>query len=317
MKKFFSLLLLASLGLSSYAQSETGVKNTKKTKPEAKQAAAPVKPKAERPVPITFSMSMLEGSHFDLKFPGFSVEKVIDEIEKLSAGERGEFESTADYNSRSARALQGRFLGDNTVDSLFAFVFPVSRLSEFDNDFKYSFNPDSGEVNLFALPRQSFELNGIGAPDYKSNRRQVQGLDRLGMSSRVDRRKTYQARNAYGTTVTVEQVSMTSSELGVNKIQFLDFDRPFHYTNPSSVATFVMESSRAAEELPQLKVLVVLKPAAPYVYYHFWTKQPKIDSPIDGSYQSRYLTGDVMGIVYYSGKTGEIFARLPKGFGLP
>ena len=31
--------------------------------------------------------------------------------------------------------------------------------------------------------------------------------------------------------------------------------------------------------------------------------------------QEKYLYGDVLGIVFYSGKTGEIFARLPENFG--
>jgi len=33
--------------------------------------------------------------------------------------------------------------------------------------------------------------------------------------------------------------------------------------------------------------------------------------------QGKYLTGGVLGIVFYSGLTGEVFARLPDGFGKP
>ena len=33
--------------------------------------------------------------------------------------------------------------------------------------------------------------------------------------------------------------------------------------------------------------------------------------------QFKYISGSILGIVYYSGLTGEIFARLPDSFGRP
>jgi hypothetical protein len=64
-----------------------------------------------------------------------------------------------------------------------------------------------------------------------------------------------------------------------------------------------------------MKALVVMKLSAPYVLYNFIHEEPTRDSPTKFTLQEKYLTGDVLGIVYYSGQTGEIFARLPEDFG--
>ena len=80
-------------------------------------------------------------------------------------------------------------------------------------------------------------------------------------------------------------------------------------------AQFKLENSRASTELPTMKALVVMKLKNPYVLYHFKHLEPTRDSPLDVYMQKKFLTGDVLGIVYYSGTTGEIFARLPENFG--
>jgi hypothetical protein len=60
-----------------------------------------------------------------------------------------------------------------------------------------------------------------------------------------------------------------------------------------------------------------MKLADPYVVYNFSSSKPTREDPYDIINRSRYLTGNVLGIVFYSGITGEIFARLPDGFGKP
>jgi hypothetical protein len=79
----------------------------------------------------------------------------------------------------------------------------------------------------------------------------------------------------------------------------------------------LLDNAQAAAELPELKALIVMKLTDPYVVYNFTHKEPKRDSPTDISSQEKFLTGDVLGIFYYSGRTGEIFARLPEAFGKP
>lgn len=323
MKNWVVLIILASLAGSTLAQTEPAakkkppVKQEQKKEEAAKPAPAPVavvKPAPPKPPAIKFSMSMLESGRIDLRYAGIPVGEVVDAIEKMTGSKKGEFESTADYNARKAAALTGRFLGDSSVEDTFAFVVPVSKGGPYRDGLGYDFNADTSEVRLFALPKQS-SMNGIGAPDYQTNRRKSNGLDQFDLDFKVDSKSTYEGSNAYGAKVTVEKTSSTRLGIAVNRIPFLSFKREMIYSNPVASVQFNLENARAAKELPALKALVVIKMADPYVLYDFFHSEPTRDKPNDMTSQGKYLTGDVLGIVFYSGVTGEIFARLPDAFG--
>ena len=245
---------------------------------------------------------------------GFASDLVSKEKWKIK---KGEFESTADFNARKSLALSGRFLGDSTLEDSLAFVTSVTKLVGYDSGFKYAFNADTGDVSLFALPSSSeySSLNGIGAPDYMTNRRERRGLDRFDLSTKIDSRSAYKGSNAYGATVTVEKTSMSRFGIATNRIPFLNFKRESSYSNPQVSAQFKLENSRAARELPALKVMMVLKLEDPYIVYNFSHVEPKRDNPVDISVQEKFLTGNIIGIVFYSGLTGEVFARLPENLG--
>jgi hypothetical protein len=264
-----------------------------------------------------FSLEMVGKDKIDLKFSGHSVEEAIRTIEKITLIKKGEFESTADFNARKSLALSGRFLGDSTLEDSLAFVTPVTKLVGYDSGFKYAFNADTGDVSLFALPSSSeySSLNGIGAPDYMTNRRERRGLDKFDLSTKIDSRSAYKGSNAYGATVTVEKTSMSRFGIATNRIPFLNFKRESSYSNPQVSAQFKLENSRAARELPALKVMMVLKLEDPYIVYNFSHVEPKRDNPVDISVQEKFLTGNIIGIVFYSGLTGEVFARLPENLG--
>lgn len=160
-------------------------------------------------------------------------------------------------------------------------------------------------------------MNGIGAPDYQTNRRESKGLDQFDLDLKIDSNSTYVGSNAYGAKVTVEKTISTQLGIAVNRIPFLTFTRERLYSNPVPAAQFNWENARAAKELPALKALVVMRLAAPYIVYDFWHSRPTRDKPNDMSSQGKYLTGNILGIIFYSGVTGEIFARLPDAFGRP
>lgn len=327
MMKWVVLTILTSLAGSTLAQTEPvakkkpPVKQEQKKEEAVKPAPAPVavvKPSPPKPPAIKFSMSMLESGRIDPGYVGFQAVEVIEAIEKLHGAKKGEFESTADYNARRDAALSAKFLGNASVDDVFAFVVPVSKGGKYRDGFGYEFDADTSDVKLYALPKSSkyLSLNGIGAPDYQTNRRESRGLDQFMLSSKTESRSTYQGSNAYGATVTVEKSILSSAGIAANRIPFLSFERDHIYANPKVAVQFKLENSRAAAELPVLKALVVMKLSAPYVVYNFAHKEPKRDSPTEISMQEKYLTGDVLGIVYYSGKSGDIFARLPENFGM-
>jgi hypothetical protein len=76
-----------------------------------------------------------------------------------------------------------------------------------------------------------------------------------------------------------------------------------------------MGNAKAARVLPTLKALVVMKLVDPYVVYDFIYSKPTRDNPIKVTSREKFLIGNVLGIVFYSGLTGEVFARLPDTFG--
>ncbi|MDD2727945.1 hypothetical protein [Malikia sp.] len=324
MKKCFVFLAVAtSLAGTCYAQD----KPTTKKEQQARQKQTKVQPapaaqvkQEQKKLPIVkFSMGMLESGRIDPGYMGTPAMVAIDALEKMTSVKKGEFESTADYNTRRSAALAGKFFGDSSIDDVFAFVAPTSKGGKYSSGLRYEFNADTGDVNLYVLPASSkyMTLNGIGAPDYTTNRREGKGLDQFELSTKIESNRTYQGGNAYGATVTVEKTRMSRVGIAANRLHFLSFERDWTYSNPTIASQFKMENSRAAKELPALKALIVMKLADPYILYNFKHVEPKRDNPVDISVQEKFFAGDVIGIVFYSGLTGEIFARLPETFGKP
>ncbi len=319
MKKWFVLAFATSLASLGAAQTKPLAKKPSASsvaKQDQKDQSSPVallKQEPKKPPIVKFSMGMIESGRIDPGYTGFPVAQVIDAIERMTGDKKGEFESTADYNARKTAALSEKVVGDSTVDDLFAFVSPVGKVSRYGG-VGYEFNADIGEVRLFALPT-SLPLNGIGAPDYQTNRRPYKGLDQLGLDFNVNSQSTYEGSNAYGATITVEKTSSTKLGVAANRISFLNFKRETAYSNPIPAARFTLENSRAAKELPALKALLVVKMAAPYIAYDFFHSEPTRSSPSEITTQGKFLIGDVLGIVFYSGINGDVVARIPETFG--
>ncbi len=319
----FTILALALMSQSAaFAQTKPVTKKEPQTKPEQKQPSAltvapvPAKAEAPKPLPPKFTLKMIEGEKLDQGFSGISLTDLVNAVERGTSVKKGEFESTSDFNARKAAALSVKFLGDYGVEDTFAVVRNVASGGKYPRGLSYTFNPDTSEVSVFVLPTSS-TLNGIGAPDYQTNRREGRGLDLFEFDTKIESKSTYQGSNAYGATVTVEKSIMSGIGIAANPVSFLNFKREFFYSNPSSALQFKMDNSKAAKELPALKALVVFNLVEPYMHYNFVHKEPKRDSPTEISMQYKYISSSILGIVYYSGLTGEIFARLPDSFGRP
>lgn len=321
MKKWFVIAVVISSASVCLAQTKPITKETRTLASPGKNEQKKKQPvKAQQELKKTptakFSMGMIEGDRIDLGYAGLPIAEVVDAIENLSGQEKGEFESTADFNARKASALTGKFMGDSSVEDTFAFVVRIAKGSAYSDGLKYDFNADTNEVRLFALAKSS-SMNGIGAPDYQTSRRQSNGLDQFDLDFKVNSTRTYEASNAYGAKVTVQETVSTMLGIAANRIPFLTYERESYYSNPIPSVQFNMENVKAARELPALKALVVMKLTDPYVVYDFMHSKPTRDNPTELTSQGKYLTGNVLGIVFYSGLTGEVFARLPDSFGKP
>ncbi len=323
MKKWFVFALVTSLAGAALAQTApaTEKKPPVKQKQKMEQIAKPapvgaVKPEPKKPPVVKFSMAMLESGRIDPGYRGIPIAQVVDAIEKMIGAKKGEFESTADYNARKAAALTGKFLGDSSVDDTFAFVSPISKGVRYSDGLGYDFNADTSEVRVFVIPRVS-SMNGRGAPDFYTNRRESEGLDQFNLDFKNVSSSTYEGSNVFGAKVTVERIISTRFGIAVNRIPFLNFERKMFYSNPIPAVRFNLENARAEKVLPALKALVVMKIADPYVVYHSSFNAATFSEPTVSTVNGKFLTGTVLGIVFYSGLTGEILARLPDAFGKP
>ena len=253
MKNWVALTMVAALTGTALAQTESStkkkppVKQSQKTQELEKPAVANVAKPAPlelmkaapfKPPVIKFTMAMLESGRIDPGYVGFAAADVIEALEKMTVSKKGEFESTADYNARKAVALASKFLGDLSVNDVFAFMVPVPKGGKYRDGLGYEFNADTSSVNLYALPTSSqyLPLNGIGAPDYQTNRRESKGLDQFKLSTKIESQSTYQGSNAYGATISVEKTLMSTIGIAANRIPFLKFERDLGYSNPT-VAT--------------------------------------------------------------------------------
>jgi hypothetical protein len=259
---------------------------------------------------VNFSMRMLEGNAIDPKYVGSFAEEIALELEKTTALKKGEFESTAEFTARKEAASPSMLLG-NTL----AFVMPVTRGSNYSMEgINYKFDADTGAASLYFLPTTT-TINGIGGPHHSIYRGSSMHSDSFIISSKVRHDGTYQGTNAYGASLAVEKTHIFKVGIASTPIPFLTFPRNQRYVDPTYVAQIYLENSSAAAELPVLKALVVLELSEPYILYNFEHFKPKINSPSDMTVVEKYLTGNVLGVIYYSGLNGQILARVPAKFG--
>ncbi|MGS0756073.1 hypothetical protein ACVBEH_16335 [Roseateles sp. GG27B] len=319
-----AILILTFIGQGAvFAQTNPITKNETQAKQKLKQPVTtstitPVPEKARTPKSVQkkFTMNLIEGSVIDQDFPEILFIDLITAVEKNTLVVKGDFESTLEFNARKTATHSVKFLGDYSLDDTFAVVRRIAPTGKTIDELRYAFNPDSHQVSVFVLPRIR-TLNGIGAPGYQTARQEISDLDILQFETTVESKSAYQASNAYGATVTVEKSIVASSGIAASQVSFLNFKREksFYLINPPPALQFEMDNSKAAKELPALKALVIFRLVKPYIHYDFVHIKPQRDSPKEISSQDKYLRSEILGIVYYSGLTGEVFARLPEGFG--
>jgi hypothetical protein len=321
MKKHLLLLIAVVItSLTSVCFAEVKQMTNKERQIKAKKmpygTVFQVKQKPKKLSIMKFSIGMLESSRIDLRYTGYSAAEVIAEVEKLTGSKKGEFESTTEYNARTSSALKAKFLDSSSIEDVFAFVVPVPKLplaEIISTGFTYVFNPDTGDVNLYAQPEFSTGMNGIGAPNAETETEtetELNSLYKFELSGRNVSSSTYKARNGFGERIMVHRGLRYTSGIAVN-ISFLELED----LESTLVYQFKLDRSKAVAELPALKALIVMKLSSPYIAYNYTHSEPTRELPFDISTQDKYLTGEVLGIIYYSGRTGDIFARVPEKFG--
>jgi hypothetical protein len=304
---------------SKGAKKDAPAKQTTPVKPPEKPEAVSVKP--AEPTVKKFTLAAIQGDRVDLAATRLPVETLIDAVKKAAVvSKKGEFESTADYEARRTAARSTIFLSGSTLNDTFAISIPVSKWAH--EQLAYTFNPDASEGAFFVLPATS--TGGSKGIFEKREYGPESGIDFFkNLANNILSKSTYEGSNAYGAKVTVEKTVSVTYGLAANRIPFLPFSRKDYYGSDLAsalnlaVIRFKMDGATASKTIPDLKALIVFSIREPFIMEDGIHVEPKRDRPVDimGSFQ--YLRIDVIGIVWYSQATGEIFARLPENFGKP
>lgn len=308
-KQIFLLAVAVTLAYPVFAQTRTQpamavlVKGAK-----AKKASAPPptkKTQADQPI-VPFTLDLVAGDHMNPNFRGHPIDRIIAAILKNIACERrGEFESTADYNARRAADVSRPFLGGLTVADTFAFVVPFVSKGDLGN-VQYSYDPDTSTARLL-MDSSVSRWNGISDNYYCYGETEYWGAPSEEISRSYVHLKEREKLDKGDTVFIFEGIAFTPNS-------FLASDN--YDTPPVVLLQSSMESARAKRFLPSLKALFVFKLTKPYVIVNYKGKEygPLFGTVINAS-KRNFLYGDILGLVIFSGETGEIIGRFPENFG--
>lgn len=203
-------------------------------------------------------------------------------------------------------------MGDVNIDDLLVLNLPMSRSPLEGGGYKY--DPDSQVVALLVGPTLEY-ANGVGAPGAQTTKSSASRLHLYKLKTAVESERTYSASNTYGATVQVSSKRVNVLGIASNKSPFLKSE-PLPYS-AATVATFKLDNAVAAKELPALKAVLVMQLESPRVVYNFNHIEPTRDKPSEFYISEKFLYGKIISVVFYSGLTGQIFARLPDSIVVP
>ena len=317
-KQIITLAIAVTLACPVYAQTRTKpamAVPVKEAKAKKASAHPPTKKAPTDQTIVPFTLDLVAGDHMVPNYRGHSIDRIIAAIEKNleSVGRKGEFESTVDYEKRLATNVARPFLGGSTVADTFAFVLSFDSGGQYKEveELKYSYgtryfyDPDTSRLHLLVRPKHH-ELDGNGGsvtkPEWFYNPSGTGGYSQSRYGCGFDMQSTRKERGIF-THVTIKGISIAPTSLALGH-KAIAYDGSCQ----GIIIKDLMDRARAQRLLPSLKALIVQRLIRPYVVYDY--------GGIDlYTFSRKYLYGDVLGIVLFSGETGEIIGRFPKDFG--
>lgn len=257
-----------------------------------------------RGAPFTFDV--IKGSHLNVKLVSMPLLEVIRAFEKIAQQKRGEFETTSQFEERRAKLATRHLLGSLAPNSLMAFSLP----GETNRKIEYSYDADGGKATV-ALPMREIRANGIRRGKDSEYREDL--INAFDHSTTLISSRSYLAANAYGARAKVTDDSYNKFGIAFPLTDLNVTRRGSASDRPST--TFAISPEKAKKELPHLRIALIVRPKSPYVVYDAVSTEATVANPEAASFYKLYLLTDFHGAVFYSGLTGEIFARMPDQLG--
>ncbi len=240
----------------------------------------------------------IEAKMLPANYRGHNLKLLHVEFSKLLSP-KGEFETTAEYEARTAATSLKPVLGKVKADSLVALQITVP--------FAYDADKGAYGASLF-LSRESFYPEIPSDSPYKA----------FQFSSNFDTTKrlgTYTASNAFGTEVVVSKSERTVYQLAMAnpkewRMDSYNRNEPSYWDGIFLKLGFSIPRESAQAIKDDLRAVVVFQPAPPFATTSksYWT--PTIDSPSARTTHHMLVPGKVKAIYIYNVKSGEVYKKI-------
>jgi hypothetical protein len=267
-----------------------------------------------------FNIKNLNSAVVDKSFRGISIKDVVTAIEANLKLSKGKYETTSDFARRVDAIAQSIRVRGNALNKPIAIVVDMndSFLPYESANFKY--HPDSSEVELYvsAIKKNLWDTNNVGT-NLRSELNLPQDIypDVFNIHRQMNSESSYAGSNSFGLTVKVRKYEFTQYGLVSIPVERSGYLRKEDYVfNEAFAARIQLSNAEALKILPSLAAILVFQPKLPYLAYDFISKPPTIDSPTDLITRAKYLSGELLGVVFISKRDGTVIHRIPERFGL-
>lgn len=262
-----------------------------------------------------FSLEKLAKDTIDQSFKGAPLTDFITKVDKRLDITKGEFETSDEFTKRLEAVAKSITINGYTLQAPIAVVVNVRNSIGPTTSVGYSYSADSHELALSVLAKNKKLINhriptpGVPDPDDTA--------DIIDISWDLEKEAHYIASNAYGASIEVKKQDIKKLGLISSRIDWLTFERNSLYlSNAPTVARISLPPASASKILPKLSAILVFQPKPPYIAYDYDKQFPTMDFPTERAIRSKYLTGELLGIVLYSRSDGKVIYRMPEGFGI-
>lgn len=211
-------------------------------------------------------------SRIPVGFRGHNPIELYNNIKKKSiAINKGEFETTAQYEEKIEAESKKPIIGNLYEYSLFTF--------QSNNIFDLTYDADNQEMEAYITNIKEIELR-----------------------NRILRKGTYNGTNAFGVSKEIdfeESISHCLSIINCNK-----------FTNLKAVFKISAEKAKQIKEKKLLSVIYIGKLSKPYIQNNYYTNTPTLKDPYDDKKRINYINFELNEIWIYNKISGEIYAKI-------
>ena len=239
-------------------------------------------------------------------FLGHDARAMYRAIERAKPKEKGEFETTPQYEARLARADKSLY-GALKLSSRLAFVVPTRETNEFVGsmyplNLQTTYEADAETMNV----KIGFDPFHNGNDKYAEEIRSIIWNE----VSRTD--GSYLGSNAFGAKVKVEITTETTTGLAFDIPSTLYHGKGLgdSIVPESRCASFHVSPQRAKQIKGNLRVLVITKLIDPYIVNTEEYEEPTIEYPYERSKYYHYLKVNIEDMWIFDLVSGEVFVKL-------